>query len=301
MSLFTEIESRPSRTIDRTRSVTSRRCRPAPYVALTMLSVPLPASTLELPPVIAAATPAAGPSFSSPVAATPTGEQRSINSAAFGVLEHSLSATTIAGKDPQRFDNALIRIDAECGITHTKRSVLRRELSEPVCNVHVSPHGAVEGLHNLILSFISNSTRTNTAGTPIDADRAAAATSPAAVPFIASPVAATPTGEQRSINSAAFGVLEHSLSATTIAGKDPQRFDNALIRIDAECGITHTKRSVSRRELPEPVCNVYVSPRGTVESPHNLVLSLVSPIKLSHCERRCKDRQYDRDQTRFQY
>src|SRR4029077_4895236 len=127
------------------------------------------------------------PSISSPVSASPTGEQGPVYSAALGVLEHSLSATTIAGKDPQRLDNTLIRIDAECGITHTKRSVLRRELSEPVCNVHVSTRRAVEGLHNLVLSFINNSTRTNT-GTPTDADRAAAATRPAAVPSIASPV-----------------------------------------------------------------------------------------------------------------
>jgi hypothetical protein len=260
-------------------------------------STPLPPSTLELPVI---ATPAAGPSLSSPVAATPTDEQSSIYSAAFGVLKHSLSATTIAGKDPQRLDNALIGIDAECGITHTKRSVLRRELSEPVCNVYVSTRGAVEGLHNLVLSFISNGTRTNT-GAPTDADRASAATTPAAVPFIAAPVSASPTDEQGTVNGAAFGVIEHSLSATTIAGKDSQHLDNTLIGIDAECGITHAKRSVSRRELSEPVCNVHVSTRGAVESPHNLVLSLVSPIQLSHCGRRCKHRQYDRDQTRFQY
>src|SRR5262245_32737856 len=219
-----------------------------------MLSAPLPASTLELPPVIAAATPAAGPSLSSPVAATPTGEQSSIYSTTFGVIEHSLSATTIAGKDPQRLDNALVRIDAECGITHTKRSVLRRELFEPVCNVYVSTRGAVEGLHNLILSFISNSTRTNT-GTPIGAERASAATTPAAVPSIASPHSASPTDEQGTVHDAALRLLHDALPITTIAGKDPQRLDNALIGIDAECGITHTKRSVSRRELPEPVCN----------------------------------------------
>src|SRR5262245_7933993 len=112
--------SRAYNTIRYQINCLSRRCRPTPYVALTMLSSPLPASTLELPPVIAAATPAAGPSLSSPVAATPAGEQCSIYSAAFDVLEHSLSATTIAGKDPQRLDNALVRIDAECGITHTK-------------------------------------------------------------------------------------------------------------------------------------------------------------------------------------
>src|SRR5215471_1633969 len=55
--MFTEIESRPSRTIDRTRSVTSRRCRPAPYVALTMLSAPEPTSTLGLALILPPPTP----------------------------------------------------------------------------------------------------------------------------------------------------------------------------------------------------------------------------------------------------
>jgi hypothetical protein len=211
-----------------------------------------------------------------PVPATPTAEDRAIDSATFTILKSTVLAARILGQNTETLYDSRSRIDIERAVAHAEGRVARCNLFQSLCHVYPAIPSAVLCPDDSIFSttlapvtiMVSIMVPVSIPVTPV-------------IEITVAPIAAAPTGEQGAIHGAAFAVFESAGSATRTSGQNPQHFYSARRGIHLKRTIPHAEVGIGRGDLPEPARNVNPAIINSILGPNDAILTRVNIIAVT--------------------
>src|SRR5215472_18876767 len=178
-----------------------------------------------------------------PAASGPAGELCAVDHASLPIFERAVASARIAGENAQRLHLARCGIHTESAIAHLESLVGGGDLLQPLGDVDAPVAGTVVGTRDLEL-----------------VDRTAA------------PLAATPSGEERTIDQAVFTIFEGAVLASRVATKDAQRLHLARCGIHTECTIAHLESLVGIGDHAQLAGDVDPPVAGAIVGTHDLPL-----------------------------